>query len=198
MGLPAPVALETLSAVTLHPAPPDVAHLKRYAMHRNPNVRGAAVGSLAVYPDPSAASTVIAALHDPAGIVRGAASAAAGRAKLKGAIEPMLILLERGEESAARGLAAMADVDLAAKIADRLGKVPDQTLALCLGLILKRPDFGSDAAKVEVVRAIGKIQDKVAITVLAEYVDGTPPKPPKPSRQEAEAIVNARLQGGGK
>jgi len=197
MGLPPPVALEALSAITLHPAPTDVAHLKRYSTHRNPNVRGAAVASLAVYPDPVATAAVIAALRDSTGIVRGAAAAAAGRGRIRAAAEPMMILLERGEESAARGLAALADTDLAAKIADRLGKVPDATLALCLGLILKRADFGPDPAKVEVVRAIGKIQDKAAITALVEYIDATPAKPPRPSRQEAEGIVSARLGGGG-
>ncbi|MCX5740929.1 MAG: HEAT repeat domain-containing protein [Proteobacteria bacterium] len=196
MGLPASVAIEALAALALHPAPTDVAHLKRYATHRNPNVRGSAVASLAGYPDPVATAAVIAALHDHAGIVRGAAATAAGRGHIRAAVEPLMMLLELGEEPAARGLAALADVDLAAKIADRLGKVPDATLALCLGLILKRPDFGSDAAKVEIVRAIGKIQDKSAVMVLAEYVDATPPKPVKPSRVEAEGIVNARLGGG--
>ncbi len=196
MGVPPAVATEAMSALTLHPAPPDVATLVRYAHHRNPNVRAIAVESLAVYPDPAAQGAIVVALHDQAGVVRTAASLAVGRAKIKKAVEPMLALLARGEESAARGLAQLADADLARQIADQLGKVPDPSLALCLGLILKRPDFGPDPARVEVVRAIGKIEDASAVTALTEYVDATPKNPPRPSRAEAEGIVNARLGGG--
>ena len=196
MGVSPGVATEAMSALTLHPAPPDVAMLSRYARHRNPNVRAIAVESLAVYPDPVAQSGILTALHDQAGTVRTAAALAVGRAKIRSAADPMLALLARGEEPAARGLAQLADADLARRIADELGKVPDPSLALCLGLILKRADFGPDPARVEVVRAIGKIQDPAAVTQLSEYVDATPKNPPRPSRQEAEGIVNARLGGG--
>ncbi|MBA3540276.1 MAG: HEAT repeat domain-containing protein [Deltaproteobacteria bacterium] len=195
LGLAPSVATEAISALVLHPAPPDVLHLRRYANHRNPNVRSVAVASLAMYPDPKAHAAVVAALHDSASVVRAAGAMAAGRGKIKAAIPDLFALLARGEESAARGLAQIADPDLARKIADELGKVPDASLALCLGLVLKRSDFGPDTARVEVVRAIGKIQDKAAITALTEYIDATPKTPPRASRQEAEAIVGAR---GGK
>jgi HEAT repeat protein len=105
-------------------------------------------------------------------------------------------LLERGEESAARALAQLADPDLARKIGDELGKVPDKTLAICLGAILKRSDFGPDPARVEVVRALAKITDAAAVTALTDYIDATPKNPVRPSRNEAEKIVEARVGGG--
>ncbi len=89
----------------------------------------------------------------------------------------------------------MADVALAARIADQLGKVPAESLALTLGAILLRPDFGPDTARVEVVRAIGKIEDKSAITALQDYLANTAKKP-STSRTEAQMIVDARLGGG--
>jgi HEAT repeat protein len=197
-GLPARVAIPAFAALTLHPAPVDVVALKRYAGHHTPMVRAAAVTALAGYPDPAARASIVAALHDPAGLVRTAAAAAAGKGRVRDAVEPMFKLLAKGEESSARALAQLADPDLARKIADRYGKVPDASLALTLGLILKRADFGPDPAKVEIVRAMAKIQDASAVGQLKDYVDATPKNPPKPSRQEAQMVIEARVGGGGK
>jgi HEAT repeat protein len=195
LGLHASVAVPVINALAVHPAPLDVAALKRYAGHHSPSVRSTALTALAMYPDPGAHAAVVAGLHDPVGIVRGAAATGAGRGRVREAVEPMLQLLARGEESSARSLAQLADADLARKIADQLGKVPDPTLALCLGAILKRADFGPDPARVEVVRSIAKIQDASAVTVLTEYLDTTPKNPPRASRREAELVVEARLGG---
>ena len=66
-------------AVVAHPAPPDVAALRRYAGHQQPAVRGAALNALAAYPDPLAHAAIVAGLHDPTGIVRAQAANAAGK-----------------------------------------------------------------------------------------------------------------------
>ena len=195
-GLPAAVTIPALTSLSQHPAPPDVAMLNVYAHHRNPTIRSAALNVIAMYPDPKARQVVIAGLHDPMGIVRGAAAAAAARGHVRESTEALFALLAKGEEPAARALAGLADPDLARKIAEQLGQVPDASLALCLGLVLKRPDFGPDPARVEVVRSIAKIQDASAVTALTEYLDATPKNPPRPSRHEAEMVVNARLGGG--
>ena len=196
LGLPATVAVPALGALALHPAPPDVVALRRYAGHHNPSVRSTALGALAMYPDPNAHAAVVAGLHDNVGIVRSAAAAAAATGHVREAIDPLFALLARGEESAARALAQLADADLARKIGDQLGHVPDALLAQCLGLVLKRSDFGPDAARVEVVRAIGKIKDAAAVTALTDYIDATPKNPPRPSRAEATKLVELRLGGG--
>ena len=195
LGLPPAVAVPAIHAVVLHPAPPDVLALRRYAGHANPSVRSAALSALASYPSPLAQQAVATALRDPVGSVRNAAALAAGRARIKLAIEPMLLLLAKGEEAAARGLAQLADADLSRKLADQLGKVPEPTLVIALGAILKRDDFGPDAVKVEIVRAIAKIQDPSAVRALTDYIDATPKTPVKTSRQEAVLIVEARLGG---
>ena len=197
-GLPARVAIAALGALTQHPAPADVAAIKRYAGHHTPAVRGAALAALASYPDPAARAAIVAGLHDPAGLVRTAAAGAAAKGRVRDAVEPMFKLLAKGEESSARALAALADTDLARKIADHYGKVPDASLALSLGLILRRTDFGPDPARVEIVRAMAKIQDAAAVNQLKEYLDAVPKNPPRPSRQEAQMVVDARSGGGGK
>lgn len=195
MGLPASVAVPAIAGLAKHPAPPDVMALVRYANHINPTVRNAAITALAQYPDPAATKVIVERLGDQVAVVRAAAAAAAAKGKIKKAVEPLLVLLSRGEEPAARALAAMADVTLAARIADQLGKVPAESLALTLGAILLRPDFGPDTARVEVVRAIGKIEDKAAVTALQDYLANSPKKPTT-SRTEAQMIVDARVGGG--
>ncbi len=197
-GMPPNAAIASVGALGAHPAPPDVAALARYASHRNPSVRSAAVTALAVYPAPAARKALIDALRDENAAVRGAAAAAAAKGRSREAIEPLLLLLARGEESASKALAAMADADLARKIGDHFGKVPEPILAATLGLVLKRADFGPDAARVDLVRAIGKIQDPAAVTALTEYVQATPKNPPRQSRDEAQKMVEARLGGGSK
>ncbi len=195
MGLPGPVAVPAFAALAQHPAPPDVAALRRYAGHRTQAVRIAALGALAGYPDPSARAAIAAAVRDPVPAVRAAAAGAAARGRVRDAIDPLLLLLARGEQPAARALAQLADPVLAARIADQLGKVPEVPLARCLGEILRRPDFGPDTARVEVVRAIAKIADPAALDALNDYLDATPKNPPRPSRHEAELAVEARLGG---
>lgn len=197
-GMPPAVAVNAIAALGQHPAPPDVPALKRYAGDHNPSVRSAAFAVLAMYPSPEAHQLVVAGLHDATGIVRGAAAAAAAKGHIREAIEPLFALLARGEEPASRALAAMADADLARKIGDEFGKVPDAALAQCMGLILKRADFGPDDARVEIVRALGKISDSAALSALSDYVDATPKNPPRNSREEAEKMVEARLGGGAK
>lgn len=197
-GLPAAVTVPAISGLTVHPAPADVTMLQTYARHRNPTIRSAALGALATYPDPKARQAVVTGLHDPMGLVRSAAAGAAAKGRVRESVEALFALLAKGEQPAARALAQMADPDLARKIAEQLGQVPDASLALCLGLVLKRPDFGPDAARVDIVRSIAKIQDASAVAVLSDYIDATPKNPPRPSRHEAEMVVSARLGGGGK
>lgn len=195
LGIPPAIATNVFEAVAKHPAPLDVVALRRYAGHHTPTVRSAALAALATYPDPNARLAVTRGLSDPVASVRAAAAGAAAKGRVRDAVAPLLQLLAKGEEPAARALAAMADADLARRIADQLGKVPEAQLALALGLILKRPDFGPDPERVEIVRTIAKISDASAIAALTDYLDATPKNPPRPSRQEAQGVVEARLGG---
>lgn len=194
-GMQPAVAIASIKALAMHPAPPDVNALVRYATHHNPSVRSASYGALASYPDPVAQKAIVRGLHDELGPVRAAAAAAAAKGHVRIAVDPLIDLLGRGEQAASAALAAMADVDMSRKIGDQLGKIPDAMLAQTLGAILKRSDFGPDEARSDIVRAIGKIQGPEAISALTDYVDATPKNPPRNSRTEAQKMVEARLGG---
>jgi HEAT repeat protein len=169
--------------------------LARYAGHHAPNVRAAALAAIATYPDPAARAVVVAGLHDPVASVRAAAASAAAAGRVREAEDALFALLAKGEASAALALAGLADADLSRKIADHFGQVPEASLAACLGAILRRVDFGPDTARVEVVRALGKLTDPSATHALTDYIDATPKNPPRPSRAEAEKLVEARVGG---
>jgi HEAT repeat protein len=195
LGMSTSVAGVAVGELVKHPAPPDVPAIVRYTHHHDPGMRAIAVGALAGYPDPAARQAVVSALHDANAMVRTAAAAAAARAHVRASVDPLLQLLGKGEEPAARALAQLADPELAARVADQLGRVPEPVLALCLGQILLRADFGPDPARVEVVRALEKIRDHSASLALGDYVDKTPRNPPRPSRAEAERFLG---EGGHK
>ena len=193
-GLPAAVAPAAIGSLAALPTPADLAVLKIYARHRTPAVRAAAYDALAAFPD--GRKLLVKALGDRDQSVRSAAGAAIARTKSRDGTERLFQLLGKGDDAGVQALAVMADAEMARAIGEQLGKVPDVALARCLGLILKRPDFGPDEARVQVVRAIAKIAGTEAVSALSDYVEATPAKPPRPSRKEAEQVVNARLGGG--
>ena len=195
LGTPPEVAVPAIRAVASHPVATDVAALSRYAHHVNPSVRSVAIVALANYAASEAQQVIVARLGDQVLKVRAAAADAAARAKVRSAIDPMLVLLVRGEEGPAHSIAAMADPDLTRRVAELIGKAPEPVLAMCLGEILRRPDFGPDTARVEVVRAIGKIADPSAMGALVDYLDNSPKNENRTSQQEAKLIVDARRGG---
>jgi len=193
-GLSVEVAPRAVAALAAAPAPADIGVLRIYARHRAPAVRAAAVAALSGYPE--GRRLLVRALGDRQSVVRAAAAEALARAKAREGTDRMFALLVKGDDGAVKALAMMADPEMARAIGEQLGKVPDGALARCLGAILKRPDFGPDEARVQVVRTIAKIAGDDAVTALSDYVDATPAKPPRASRREAEQVVGARLGGG--
>jgi hypothetical protein len=193
-GLAVEVAPHALAALVTAPAPADVGVLRIYARHRSAAVRIAASAALSGYPE--GRRVLVRALGDRDAAVRAAAADALARAKAREGVDRMFALFARGDDGAIKALARMADPEMARAIGEQLGKVPDGALAKCLGLILRRDDFGPDEARVQVVRAIAKIAGTEAVDALSDYVDAVPAKPPRASRREAEQVVEARLGGG--
>ncbi|MCE9573579.1 MAG: HEAT repeat domain-containing protein [Deltaproteobacteria bacterium] len=195
-GVAPEVAAAALGALAAHPAPPDAAMLVLYAGHRNDQVRAAAVGALGAYPDPQARKAAVAALGDDEQAVRDAAANAVATGKIREGVDRLMALLDRGDSAAPPALAALADADMAHAIGEHLGTAPAPVLALTLGKILRRADF-PEPARVQVVRTLAKVPGAEATTALTDYVEATPEKPPRQSRKEAEAVVEARISGGG-
>lgn len=193
-GLSIAVAPKALAGLVTAPAPADVGVIRIYSKHRSPEVRAAADAALAGYPE--GRKLLVRALGDTKPNVRAAAAQALAKAKAREGTERLFALLARGDDGAVTALGEMADPEMARAIGEELGKVPDSALAKCLGIVLKRTDFGPDEARVQVVRAIAKIAGTDAVNALSDYVEATPAKPPRPSRKEAEQILQARLGGG--
>lgn len=198
LGLNPQVAAAAIDALAARRSPLALDTLVAYREHRNPKVRASAVTALAAVDDKRADKYILAALHDGHVSVRAAAAAAVSARRLKAGVEPLMALLVKGDEATAPALAALADPALAVDVAELIGKAPDALLARCLGGILARPDFKPDTARVEVVRALGRIDAQEALEQLTTYVSSVPKNPPRQSRKEAEQLVESKLGGGGK
>jgi HEAT repeat protein len=196
LGLHPQVAVAALDALAARRKPAALDTLVAYSEHRSPKVRASAVGALAAIDDRRTEKHILAALRDGHVSVRAAAAAAVASRKLKAGIEPMMALLVKGDEATATGLAALADPELAKNVAETIGRAPDAVVARCLGGMLARPDFKPDSARVEVVRALGRIDGQEALEQLTSYVASVPKNPPRQSRKEAEQLIQSRLGGG--
>ncbi|HZS36294.1 MAG TPA: HEAT repeat domain-containing protein [Polyangia bacterium] len=166
--------------------------LKHYTRNRNPELRKKAVIALAELADARAVPALIAALSDPVEDVRGAAALALGKRKERSAIEPLVKLLEHKDAAAATALAQLATPELAHRMAEMIGRVPDALLCSALGEMLKRPDFGPEPIRVEVVKTLSKVPGIDSTSVLIEYVAATEKDKMRPSRVEAQKIVDQR------
>ena len=93
-------------------------------------------------------------------------------------------------------LIKLGDPDLAKALGELIGEVPNPLLARTLGGILNRQDFGPEAARVQVVRALAKIPGDEAIHALRKYVTSLPEESDavRQSRREAKAFIKDRLK----
>lgn len=196
LGVHPKVAAAALDALAATPDSRAYDTVHWYTRHRDARVRAAAIRAIGALDDKRSPTAVLAALRDTDKEVRAAAAQTVAARQLKTGIEPLLALLKKGDEAAAPALAAMGNADLARAIGELIGVAPDALVARSLGLILLRPKFGPEEARVEVVRALGKVPGSEAVEQLTSYVDSIPEKPPRQSRREAEALVETRLTGG--
>lgn len=195
LGLHPQVAAAALDALAVRPHPKAIDTLVHYLDHRNPKVRASAVTAIAAIDDKRVDKFVLATLRDGHESVRAAAAAAVGKRRMKDGVAPLLRLMVKGDEATAGALASMADADLAKKVAESVGTAPDPIIARCLGAMLMRPDFKPEGARVEVVRALGRVPGQETIEQLSSYVASIPANPPRQSRKEAEATIQKLLGG---
>ena len=169
-----------------------VAMLVQYAHHRASEVRKAALAALAEIADPRVSPALIAALGDSDAEVRAQAAKGIADRRDKSAEDRLVKLMEHRDASAAGALAAIATPALAHRLSEMLGAVPDPILCTALGEMLKRPDFGPEPIRVEVVHTLAKVPGVDSTAVLVEYVAVTEKDKNRPSRLEAQKIVDER------
>lgn len=195
IGVHPRVAIAALDALAKHGEEVAFDTLAFYLKNRNTLVRISALKAMSVLKNKEAKALTLAALGDANTSVRATAIEIAMQQKNRLSIGALIELLKKGEKASVPALSAMADNKNASDISKLFGVVPDNLLASCLGGILMRPDFKSEDARVEVVKAIGLIPGSVSIEQLTNYLGAIPKKPPRASRKEAEAIVDAKLGG---
>lgn len=192
--------------------------LSLYAHHRNPELRKQALAALAALPaapatdksappaTPGAAAKdatansapgpvvqlLIAALSDPNSDVRAVAAEALGK-RHETRAEPQLIkLLLRKDGAAPAALGQIGGPDTARALAEMIGNVPDSMILETLGHLLERPDFGPEPVRVQVVKTVGKMPGAQTLDILGDYVKDTAKDKQRPSRIEAQKIIEQR------
>jgi HEAT repeat protein len=182
------VAVEALGALG---DPRAIDALEVYAGNRSPDLRRRAVKSLAAMKDERVVPALIGALGDGAPDVRAAAADALAARKETKAAPRLLALVKRNDAGAAPALGLLATPDLVPQLAELQGTVDDNVVASALGEYLKREDV-ADGLRVDVVRTIGHLSGAAATTALVEYIASVPAKDDRPSKKEAQKLVDEK------
>jgi hypothetical protein len=184
-------ALAKLGAAGALTAPRALEVLDLYSGHRAPEIRQRAVKALGTIKDPRAVPTLLARLGDAAPGVRAAAGEALAARKESTATPRLFALIKRGDAGAASPMAALATPELIPQIAELAGTVDDGVLASTLGEYAARTDV-PDRLRLDIIRTIAKLNGAGATTALVEYVASVPAKEDRPSKREAQKLLDQR------
>jgi HEAT repeat protein len=165
--------------------------LELYAGHRAPDIRRRALKALGTSTDGRALVMLRERLGDAAPDVRSAAAEALAARRDTKAAPRMFALLERGDAGVAAPLAVIATPELVPRIAELAGTIDDAIVASALGEYVKRADV-PDKLRVDVLRTIGRLSGAAATTALVEYVASIPAKDDRPSKHEAQRLLDER------
>jgi HEAT repeat protein len=184
----AEVALDGLAGLA---DPNTIDVLELYAGNRSPDVRRKAVKALAAMKNDRVVPALLERLGDAAPDVRAAAADSLAARKEAKACVRLLALVKRNDASAAPALGLLATPDLVPQLAELQGSVDDNVVAVALGEYVKREDV-PDRLRVEVVRTIGRLAGAAATTALVEYLASVPAKDDRPSKKEAQKVLDQK------
>jgi len=191
MGLRPPVAAEALAALGKAREPRVLAVLLLYAGNVNLPVRLAAVKALGQQTDAKAIDVLVERLGDGQPQVRAAAAEALAARKVARAYQRLFLLLSRNDAGAAAPVGALIPPTDVPRLAELHGRVDDTVLATALGEFLKRPEV-PDRLRVDVVRTVGRLPGAGATAALVEYLASVPEKDRRPSKDEAQRLIDQR------
>lgn len=192
LGAPPKVQAALLQGLVGRRDPRGLETLALYARHRSPEIRKKAVVAIGELPDKRAVPLLIAALSDSVSEVRAAAARGLAARRETSAEDALVKLLAHQDAAAIDALAAIGGPMLARKLGELSGQIPDPLLSTTLGELLKRPDFGPDPIRVEVVKTLAKLVGSEASTALQDYVTATEKDKTRPSRVEAKKALEQR------
>jgi HEAT repeat protein len=184
-------AAEVLSALGKVNDPAALPLLTLYAGNINLPVRLAAVKALGSFGDAKVVDTLLERLGDEAPPVRVAAAEALAERKERRAEKRLFDLLSRNDAAAAGPLGTIMDVASVPRLAELHGRIDDANLATALGEFLKRADV-PDRLRLDVVRTVGRLPGAEATTALVEYLATVPDGERRPSRDEADKMLQER------
>ena len=190
-GLRPAVAAEALAALGRSKDPRALPVLLLYAGNLNTPVRLAAVKALGQYGDARAIDLLLERLGDSQPQVRAAAGEALAARKVARATQRLFLLVARNDAAAAGPLGTLMAPSAIPQLSELHGRIDDGVLATALGEFLKRPDV-PDRLRLDVVRTVGKLPGPVATAALVEYMAGVPEKERRPSRDEAQRLLDQR------
>jgi HEAT repeat protein len=185
------VATEVLVALGPHKDPRALPALVLYAGNRGTEVRLAAVKALGAIADERAASTLHERLGDQHADVRAAAAAALAERRDARVVERLFALVAKNDAGAAAPLGLLAPLAMVSRVAELRGTIDDGNLATTLGEFLKRPD-ANDRLRLDLVRTVAKLPGAEATAALIDYLASVPAGEERPSKQEAELLVEKR------
>jgi HEAT repeat protein len=165
--------------------------LELYSGNRAPELRSRAVKALGAIRDPRVVPTLIARLGDAAPDVRAVAAEACAARKEAKASPRLFALVKRGDAGAAAPLATLATPELVPQIAELAGGVDDNVLATALGEYVKRDDV-PDKLRIDVLRTISRLGGAAGTTALVEYLASVPAKDDRPSKREAQKLLDTK------
>jgi HEAT repeat protein len=194
VGVPPRVGAELLVALAGRKDPRTLDALLYYAQNRNVQLRKKAILALSELDSPKVVPALVAALSDGASDVRAAAARALARRKEHSPqVEDALIkLLMHKDDAAVGALGEIGGPSTARKLGELVGQLPDGLLANTFAELLRREDFGPDPLRVEVVKAVGKLTGPEATATLKEYFAATEKEKERPSRKEAQKLIELR------
>jgi HEAT repeat protein len=181
-------ALDALGALAV-PSTIDV--LEVYAGNRTPDIRRRAIKALGAIKDERAVAPLLTALGDAAPDVRAAAADALAARKEGRAGPRLLALVKRNDLGVAAALGQLATPDLVPQLAELQGSVDDNVVATALGEYVKRDDV-PDRLRVDVIHTIARLSGAAATTALVEYLASIPAKDDRPSKKEAQKVVDEK------
>jgi HEAT repeat protein len=191
VGLRPAVAVEVLGALGKSRDARALPLLTLYAGNVNTPVRLAAVKALGQFADPRAIDLLIERLGDAQPQVRAAAGEALAARKVARAEKRLFLLVGRNDAAAAGPLGTLMAPSAIPQLAELHGRIDDSVLATALGEFLKRPEV-PDRLRVDVVRTVGRLPGAVATAALVEYLASVPDKEKRPSRDEAQRLLDQR------
>ena len=159
-------AIDTLMVLGRPEAGPVLFEL---AAHRRPAVRTHAAQAIAACRPRGAERVLVAALSDLDPGVRGAAASALGELGLAGAVDSLLLALDRDVPEAGPALGRTVGPSEVPALLSRLGRVPFGTMRAALGEVLARRELPA-RARLEVVSRMAELATPEARAFLEDAV----------------------------